>query len=67
MGFFQAKYVLIKVNSLFQVGDPVTGVKELLNHRLKTATNESRRPSTRNKIRAANFGICETGLIYGSF
>jgi hypothetical protein len=33
MRFFQAKHVLVKMNSLFQVGYPVTSVKELFNHR----------------------------------
>jgi hypothetical protein len=50
VGLFQAKHVLIKMDSFFQIGDPVTGMKELVNHRLETATNESFGPSTREKF-----------------
>ena len=41
MGFFQAKHVFIKMDSFFQIGDPVTGMKELANHRPEIATYAS--------------------------
>src|ERR1700736_2908325 len=50
VGFFQSKHVLVKMDSLVQIRNSVTGVKELVYHRLETATNESRGPSTRKKI-----------------
>jgi xylulokinase len=63
----KTEHILVKMDRFFQIRNPIAGVKKLGNHRLKTATNEPRRPSTSNNIRnALNIGICEAALICGS-
>jgi hypothetical protein len=46
----ETEHILVKMDRLFQVRNPIAGVKKLGNHRMKIATNESPRPSTSNNF-----------------